>query len=190
MLKKINLGSTIAALFLFLLPWVDIQCSQKSLFTQSGLQIIYGGASASEEMKSLSNGESTDSKDSLGVSILVALALILVALSVFFSWNNFCNANKQTSNLSLVLPAVALGLLLLQLMIGFPAKNKISESTTAKNFTSQSSEDQFEELGKAMAMTITAKTTWAFYLELLMLGIPTAILINEYLDKIKKNNSQ
>jgi hypothetical protein len=42
-----------------------------------------------------------------------------------------------------------------------------------KNNASQSSGDEFEELGKAMAMSITSKTTWAFYLELLMLGIPT-----------------
>jgi len=146
MIKKINLGSTLAALFLF-----------------------------------------TDPKESLGVSVLVALAFILVAASVFYSWKNFINDDKKENHLSTVLPAIALVLLLLQLVIGFPVKNKILESMEKENKESQSSGDQFEQL---MAMSITSKATIAFYLELLMLGIPTAILANRYLDKQKKNKPE
>ena len=38
--QKINFGSSLLAVFLFCLPWLDFQCSGKTVFTQSGVQGI------------------------------------------------------------------------------------------------------------------------------------------------------
>ncbi len=56
MIQKLNIGTTLAVLVLFFLPWIDIQCSQKSFATQTGIQTIYGGGSPSEEMKAFAGG--------------------------------------------------------------------------------------------------------------------------------------
>lgn len=81
LLQKINLVTSLAALILFFLPWIDIQCSGKSMATQTGMQIIYGGASQAQDAEAFekegkikrSGGESDDS---LGSAPLVAMAVL------------------------------------------------------------------------------------------------------------------
>jgi hypothetical protein len=201
MFKKIRFSSSLAALFLFALPWLDIQCSEKSMATQSGFQVIYGGGSASEEMKALGDDTKTKSAskspDSMGISPLVGLALIAVVAAVVFSYLALFRGSEAAEKYSTFLPATALGLILLQLMIGFPAKKKIIESMsegTSKSQKSQSPDDPFSGLGKSMAtammMNIRVKTAPAFYLELLALGIPALLLVNSLIDKHKKKGEQ
>ena len=191
MLDKLKLGSTFAALFLFALPWVDIQCSQKSMATQSGLQVIYGGGSASEEMKALggdsSSNKSSKSDESMGYAPLVGIALIAVIAAVVFSCLAVFKGDTRAAKISSVLSAIALGLLLLQLSIGFPAKNSILEAMSKGSSNAQASEDEFaNSMASAMMMNINIKTTPAFYLELFALGIPTLLLANGLIDKHKK----
>jgi len=201
MFKKIRFSSSLAALFLFALPWLDIQCSEKSMATQSGFQVIYGGASVSEEMKGLGDDTKTKSasksSDSMGFSPLIGLAFILVVAAVMFSCLALFRGSEAADKYSSFLPAVALGLIWLQLMIGFPAKKKIIESMSeeaSKSQQSQSQDDPFSGLGESMAtammMNIRVKTAPAFYLELLALGIPTLLLANSLIDKYKKNGEQ
>ena len=201
MFKKIRFSSSLAALFLFALPWLDIQCSEKSMATQSGFQVIYGGGSASDEMKALGDDTKTESAskspDSMGFSPLIALAFVAVVAAVWFSYLALFQGSEAAVRLSSILPAVALGLISLQIMIGFPAKKKIIESMSkgaSESQKSQSIDDPFSGLGESMAsammMNIRVKTAPALYLELLALGIPTLLLVNSLIDKHKKKGEQ
>jgi len=197
--KKIRIGTTLAALILFALPWIDVQCSDKTMMTQTGFQVIYGGGSITEEMESMTFGEPGADKnsspdDSMGVAPLVAIALLCVIAAVAFSFIAMFRNNSRAEQLSSILPAVALAFLLLQMMIGFPAKKKILEGMSEKPPQSESTDDPFAALGQSMAMgmmmNIRVKTTTAFYLELLALGIPTLLLLNGYIDIRRKKSEQ
>lgn len=174
MFKKIKLGSALAALIIFAFPWIDIQCSEKSMATQSGFQMIYGGGSASEEMRALggdaSSNKPADSNNSTGFDPLVALALIAVIAAVAFSFIDVFRGGERADMLSSVLPAAALLLLVIQLMIGFPAKKQMIEAMSEGTSETQVDEDEFgAAMGKSMAtammMNIRVKITPAFYLD-------------------------
>ena len=169
--------------------------------TQSGFQVIYGGGSASDEMKALGDDTKTESAskspDSMGFSPLIALAFVAVVAAVWFSYLALFQGSEAAVRLSSILPAVALGLISLQIMIGFPAKKKIIESMSkgaSESQKSQSIDDPFSRLGESMAsammMNIRVKTAPALYLELLALGIPTLLLVNSLIDKHKKKGEQ
>lgn len=193
--KKIRVGTSLAALFLFALPWIDIQCSEKSMVTQTGFQVIYGGASIADEMESMAGNDPSaeadfSSEDSMGFAPLVALALVAVLAASAFSVIALLRGGDKAECYSSILPAVALVALLLQMMIGFPAKKKILEAMSEETTQTESADDPFAGLGKSMAaammMSIRVKTTPAFYFELLALGIPTLILVNGLIDKQRK----
>ena len=195
MFNKIKLGSSLAALIIFAFPWVDIQCSEKSMATQSGLQVIYGGGSASEEMEAMggdsSSDESPSSDESVGFAPLVALALIAVVGAVAFAFIAVIRGGERADMLASILPATALLLLLIQLMVGFPAKKKVIEAMTEGTSEAQAGDDDFgaamgESMAAAMMMNIRVKISPAFYLELLALGIPTLLLANGLIDKYKE----
>lgn len=200
-LKKIRLGTSLAALLLFFLPWIDIQCSEKSMVTQSGLQVIYGGGSPSEEMmaslgvpnsntKSISKNES---QDSMGFAPLIGLALVDIIAASVFGFIALTGENKRANSVASILPVVALGAILLQLMIGFPAKKKVLESMAESASKTQTSGEPFEELGKSMAsammMNIRVKPTTGFYLELIALGIPSLIFANGLIDNYRNKRT-
>lgn len=194
MFKKIKLGSALAALVIFAFPWVDIQCSEKSMATQSGFQVISGGGSVSEEMKAMggdsSSSESLNSDESMGFAPLVALALTAVIGAVVFSFIAVFRGDGRADMLSSVLPAAALLLLLMQLMMGFPAKKQMIDSLSESSSEAQVGDDEFGAMTAAMVMNIRVKTTPAFYLELIALGIPTLLLANGLIDKYKKGYSK
>ena len=190
MIKKIKLGSSLAALVLFFLPWVDIQCSEKSLATQTGLQVITGDGTPNEEMSN-SPGQSSDSDESMGYAPLVGLAFLAVTGAAIFSFLALFKGGKSAETLSSVLPAIALLLLLFQLTLDFPVENEMAKSMSEK--TEEAKDGELGALGESVAkgvmMNIKVKTTLAFYLELLALGIPTLLLLNGFIDKHKKNES-
>ena len=160
MLKKIKLGSSLAALILFAFPWLDLQCSEKSLATQSGLQVIYGGGSPSEELEAMGDhnarSEAANSSESMGLAPLVGLAFIAVIGAVAFSTLSLFRGSERADLFASILPAAALLLLLAQLMTGFPAKKKILEemSENSSQISSQisseihSRDDEFAKLEK------------------------------------------
>ena len=191
MIKKLKLGSTVAALLLFFLPWIDIQCSGKSIATQTGVQATYGGMSLSDDMKSLGDKKtsgSSEKKDTPKSAIITALALLVVLVACVFAYLSFAGSNPFADKMASILPAVALSLLFLQMIVGFPIKNDLQESMSPKD--EQSSGD---ELGNSMAvaakMSIDAKLTFSFYLTLLALAVPTGLLINDQLEKRRKDTA-
>ena len=156
--------------------------------TQSGVQVVYGGGTVSEAMKESKSEEKNE--DSVGTAPLVGGALIAVVGAVVFSLLALFVGGKLAGSMSSLLPAVALVLLSLQLMMGFPVEKKLSESMAESSDKTQNSEDGFSAFGASMAsamiMNIRVQKTQVFYFELIALGIPTLLLLNGLIDKHKK----
>jgi len=195
MIQKLHLGTTLAALVLFCLPWIDIQCSNKSLATQTGIQTIYGGGTPAPELETFAKEQGKDKTrgkpgdDSVGYSPLVALALLAVIGAVAASFMAIRSDDGQRGNTAGILCAVALALLVVQMMVGFPAKKNIgksmAESSERGNRGHPTGEPDFG-LATAMMMDIQVRYLPALYIELIMLGLPALILANGLIDKLKK----
>lgn len=201
LLRKIRLASTLGALLLFFLPWVDIQCSGTSLATQTGIQVIYGGGSPSEQMKGMSEGfgdgemdaevdMDMGSEESMGYGPLVGMALLAVLGAVACSFIALRTSGGMAERYATLLPTLALALLLVQLLIGFPAKREMINSMREQSPQTEGvsdPDDPFAEMGNAMAEAMMAnfqvKATPAFYLELVALGIPCLLLISSLGDR-------
>ena len=203
-MKKVRLGSVLAALVMFAFPWLDIQCSGKSLATQTGFQVIIGDGSpdpqlealaSDEDKKELSRDESIGDANDLTTkqligdlwdhfwdrgSLLVALALIAIIGAFGFSFIAVFRDSERTERLTSVLSASALLLLLVQLLIGFPVKRNLEEHLSKNSSDSQTDDGGFgSEMGEVLGamVNIQVNKTPAFYLELLALGIPTLLLL-------------
>jgi hypothetical protein len=194
-LQKINLVTALAALILFFLPWIDIQCSGRSMATQTGIQTIYGGGSPAQDMEAFEKesggkrgGGSNDK--SMGLAPLVALALLAVIGAVVSAFLAIRYAGESYNHLTGILCAVALGLLALQMMIGFPVKKNLGEQVAAQSKTELRADQPFKEFGEGMAqammMQIQIKHLPALYIELILLGIPALVLANGLIDRMKR----
>ena len=196
MIQKINIGTTLAALVLFFLPWIDIQCSQKSFATQTGIQAIYGGGSPSEDMKAFveeqnqKNSAASKKEDAMGYSPLVALALLAVIGAVAASFVDLRSSGEPRTNLVGILCAAALVLISAQMMIGFPVGKSLGKSM-AESSKKENPSDPMNGFGAGMAsammMNIQIRHLPALYIELVMLGLPTLVLANGLIDRMKKS---
>lgn len=191
MIAKLNLVSTLAALVLFFLPWIDIQCSNRTVATQSGVQTIYGGSTISKELNGHSEtanrkNASPNQDESLGFSIWVGAAFLALIAAFFAALLVFRGFREISPHVVGGLCMIALIAISIQLMIGFPVRDKLSDGMTEPT-TRQSAEDPFAAAGAGMAAAMfQVRHSPALYLELLALGIPTLIAANGLLDKFKK----
>lgn len=187
-LPRINFFALLAALALFALPWTEIKCNGRNLATQNGVQTIYGGISLDESLEAASErqpaGErqqSQDRSDRTGFAPLVALAGLVVLAGAGLA---FIAMTKHTATVFApgLLAGIALLLLLVQLVIGFPVNREI-----AKAIAEQKSSD---DPPVAVMMDLRAdRTTW-FYLELLCLAIPAGFYINSRLPRQQPQRPQ
>ncbi len=192
MTSKINFASAVAALILFLLPWIDIQCSGTGLVTQTGLQTIYGGASISSDFKALADqsggdvNELDEGRESMGMAWLTMLAFLIVIGAVVVAFLAFRYPGKFSQNTVGLLCLIALLLLILQMVIGFPAHREISEAVSEAAGGS-GSDNPFDAMGAGMmaAMIQVRYLPW-IYLELVALAVPTLLFLNQALDKVRK----
>ncbi len=195
---KIRLASLLGALFLFFVPWVDIQCSGTSLATQTGMQVITGGSSPSEQMENMakeaeaSGDETMEMKanpdESIDKGYLVGLAFFLIVAAIILSCISLSGDGGAADKFAGILPTCALGLLLIQLFMGFPAKREMMKDMrdAQKEAAESSADDPVEAavedaMGAAMAERMAAmfkvETKPAFYFELVALGIPTLLML-------------
>ena len=187
-IRKINIVSILIGLCLFGLPWVDIQCSGKSIATQTGFQAMVGSGtpvtdSSSRSDVSLNQG-AKDSDENLGLALLVFVAFIFCLLALGYGLFGLLRNSRKTSDGSSILAALALVLLVTQAAIGFPAEAAINESSQKKE--ASSSDDGFgESLAAAMIESFDVQLTAGFYFELVCLGIPTLLLLNSFVDRYK-----
>lgn len=178
MLNKLRLGTSALALLLFLFPWVDMQCSGRTLITQSGLQTVYGGASISEELESMGGQKEIDKeedKEGAGIAFFTAIALLATIGAVILFAKEVTNP-AALGKTGTILATAAFVALLLQMLIGFPLERSIAESMEA-----DSSEDA--QMAAAMGMAIQVKYRATIFFVLALLAVPGLIAANALLDK-------
>lgn len=193
MTQKLNFGTALGALVIFFLPWLDFQCQGKSFVQQTGIQTITGKASLAPEFESLAESMGDGSaEDSSGKnapkSILAALALISIVLAIITALAALRSAGGGENNVAGWLCAIALGLLITQAAMGFPAARDL-ERQVREGQSQNSADDSFGNLASAaVASTIQTKHLPAFYIELALLGLPTLLLANGLLDRMRKDS--
>ena len=172
-LRAIKLTSAIAALVLFFMPWIDIQCSGKSLATQTGIQTITGMATPSSEIEGIMKN---DRRESLGSSVLVATALLATGLGIACLLMALFNGNSKLDALGSILCVLALMCLLTQLIQGFPIKQQL----IAKISMDQASNPMgmSDSLGFMMAANIQTVILPGFIATCSLLGIPSLLMVS------------
>ncbi len=172
LIPKINFGILIGALLLFLLPWTSVQCNGREIASQSGVQSVYGGISMSGELEGLGKGETSpmqNKKGGTGAAVIVAVALLFVFVALVVTSLIVFNNLKPSIDPGMI-SALALGLLLLQAVIGFPVDKSVSEDQQQAPASAQGMPKELE-----MKMT-SSRTPW-FYFEVIFLMVPTGLFV-------------
>jgi len=185
--KILRMGTLVAALILFFLPWMEVSCAGQKFITQNGVQSVLNKFSPADHLKELGGmaemHESTrlkgtkdgDFGDEAGYSILAGVALftVVAALGTGLGRNS-----RQTCGL---LAAIALACLGIQAMIGFPLKSaaaKMMDEAMKNNPARSPGMEAQEEMAKAMfgkMFSVNVDYTPWFYGELVLLGVATAL---------------
>ncbi|MDA0765221.1 MAG: hypothetical protein O3A87_08365 [Verrucomicrobia bacterium] len=183
-MKKLNLGTTLAALCLFFLPWLDFQCSGKSMMTQSGLQVISGGGTPSAEFEDLagSSGKSKMDEEERRMSPIVGIVFLDLLLAFVLSIAALRVADHRWSSVVQGLCAGALLLLALQMAIGFPAAEAMQESLHRGGGREANPESALV----AAMLDLKVKRLPSLYLLLAVLVIPTLMFVNGLIDRFMK----
>ena len=192
-IPKLNLVSALAALVFLFLPWVSIECRGERMATQTGVQMIIGSATASNSAKD-KQIKFSDEGESLGHSYLGAVALVAILGALLMSFASLIAGRKDLDRGCGALCAVALACLLIQVSLGFPAEKAIPESMS-KPPSSEGPTVNIDlgEMGRTLQKEVLASIRvrpipW-FYWELAALAIPTLILGNAFLDRIKAKDA-
>jgi hypothetical protein len=161
-LPKINVVTLCLAILVFFVPWTVVRCNGNDFATQTGIQTIYGGFSLKGDFEALNKPDANESKDEPGmapivaVSFLATIAALGLAIAAMVGRTNLASA-------STALATIALVLILLQAVLGFPMNNAIVEAN-------RKTPEQDRALN-AMVRVSADRTPW-YYLELALLAIP------------------
>ncbi|CAN5456616.1 hypothetical protein BH23VER1_BH23VER1_00320 [soil metagenome] len=185
MIAKLNLASLLAALIAFAFPWLELRCSNEPMLTQTGIQILYGGATPAGALAEMvkenpEKADDPDRPDSAGASILVGIALLATLGALVFGFLALRRNRSGDLLRSGALAAVALAALLAQLAAGFPLKDQIDQDTG-----SSTANNPFSRLASA-ALRVEVVHRPAFYIELAALGLPVLIFGNSLLEKLRR----
>jgi len=188
MLGKINFLTALAAIVLFFLPWIDIRCSGQSVATQTGLQVITGGSTTREPARAQSGIQVnlTPEQESLGTAPLVGVALAYVIAAAVVFLIAIRTGTSRPAFIGGTLCALALLLLVLQTSMGFPGMKKIQQSLDRSTQTRPG--DFSPVLGSVAAQNFELKPLPGLYIEMAALGIPTLILLNGLLDRLRRQS--
>lgn len=186
MLGKINFLTALAALILFFLPWIDIRCSGQSAATQTGIQTITGGSTPREQNKVRSGVQVnlTPEQESLGTAPLVGVAFVYVVVAAIVFLIAIRTGTSRPAFIGGTLCALALLLLVLQTSMGFPGAKKLQQSLA--HFTQNQGSDL--ALASVAAQNLELVPLPGLYIEMAALGIPTLILLNGLLDRLRKQS--
>lgn len=188
MITKLNLLTTFGALVLFFLPWIDIQCNQRSMITQSGFQTITGDGSLSDDFKKLHEDQDHDkdqNKDKLDPAIFVAAAFLLVILAFGLALASAFGRRNRDRSVG-ILTAMALACILAQMALQFPAEKDINRSL--KPGASDHDDPIARSIGSALT-DIKVLYRNPLYFELALLALPTLLLLNTLIDKRRAQQS-
>ncbi len=194
MMGKISASLCVLALILFVFPWLGVSCNGKSIGTQRGYEIMYGGFSESPDMGQmkgmLGGGDSADQeqadKDKPSWSLLTVLAFLAVlgsaviavageVLALPLSLNpglkNILESVRRLPVKVGLLTGIAFVLLLFTWVVGFPVEHKVREARA--DMAKQSDSDM------PIQMTIEVHYLFPLYLEMLVLIPPTFLMLND-----------
>lgn len=171
--------SIVAAVLLFLMPWLDIRCSGTEMASQSGVQAAVGDASLSdrfermreEDADSTGNDVPQDDKESLDVApgALAGGLWLLVALA--FSINAL-PGRRDSRRQAVIFATLALLAVAGQAAWGFPMENRIDEFYEEMTEMEMEEENPFaKSMAAAMAIIECRYTPW-FYADLLFMAVP------------------
>lgn len=183
-LRGIKLSSALGALALFFLPWIDIQCSGKSVATQTGLQAIVGQATLAEERQTERGSLHRQEPESLGSARLVAGGLIVLVFAVLLLLLAVAGHHPLAEGIGSLLCALALALLITQVIEGFPVKDALVQDVSVDN---ASLEMDFEASTAMAVMTsFEVKVLPAFIATCALLGIAVLLGAHQALNRLRK----
>jgi hypothetical protein len=215
MLPKLNFLSCLAAFGLFFLPWINLQCSNSSvssssgiLATQTGAQMTYGGYTPTKGIEDLEKVSQEELNKSLpgqvfasalgkfqsGASSLkdVHPGASIYACSAFILataamvFAFLAFRDGRSTTLSGALGTAALVALILLKSQGFPIEKKLEVNHAAGAADNPIGIRITTPLNPEIATALTS----FWYAELIALGIPALILGNQLLDRMKKTTGR
>jgi len=187
MLPKLNLVSAVAAVVLFFLPWLSIECNGRRMATQTGVQMIVGKATPTPQ--AISEHIHIEGRDeSVGHSYLAGLALLTTGIAAVVAFMALRTGRKDLSRFSGGLCSCAFACLLAQAALGFPAKKELLKGANPIP-GAREIDVSLSDAGRALTQEIAGRIQvtplpW-FYLELFLLAIPSAVFVNGLLDQVK-----
>lgn len=139
---KLSLGSCLATLFLFFLPWVDVRCVSKdksvSILTQSGIQTIIGTYSISEKEP---KEEGKVELERYPSSYLIGGGLLLTVVSISLLFRTIMTGRAIRLAYIRWMAFTAVVLIGLQLIIGVPIKEELIRQNGGSNPSSEAMSD-------------------------------------------------
>ena len=187
MIPKLNLLSALAAVLFFFLPWTSIECHGRQMATQTGVQVMTGGATEIEQTDSIRLEVKSRKDPSLGRSYLALVALLCAVSAVVVGFAAVVTGHRNFSGGPGMLCAWALACLIAQAALDFPAKRELTKELAGKSRgASRSGTEGLEQaLSEEIGARIQVRPLPGFYAELAALGIPTLILLNGLLDRLR-----
>ena len=181
-LRGIKLCTALAALALFFMPWLDIQCSGKSIATQTGFQTITGDATPSEEMRA-DQAQGGKRNEPLGTATMVAAALIATIIAIMLLASAVLKGSYALDRAGSAICAIALLLLIVQAMLGLPAKDELVAAISTDQATNEV--DMASALATQVMANLKVDILPAFYFTCVLLGIPVLLLLYQLVDRLR-----
>jgi hypothetical protein len=192
MIPKLNLLSALAAVLFFFLPWTSIECHGRQMATQTGVQVMTGGGTMVEQRDSVRIELKSRKDPSLGRSYLAIVALLCAVSAVVTGFAAVVTGHRHFSGGPGLLCAWALACLVAQALLDFPAKRELTKELSEKSPGANSSgmEGLEQALAGEIASRIQVRPLPGFYAELVALGIPSLLLLNGLLDRLRAANEK
>ena len=190
MIARFRLLSLLPALVLFFFPWVEIRCQKDPMLTQTGIQVIYGGAELHPEFSQwVTSDKKRDMDDRLGTGWFVGIALLCVCAAIVFAFKALGSGAGRHGKRAEGFAALALIALLIQLSLGFPAEEKIrNDLDPAKSGKPQ---DGFEAgMARTFAKGLSTRVLPLYYVQLGLLGLPVLLLLNSSLTRLQTRETE
>ena len=182
--KGLRLGTLLAALVLFFLPWLELKCAGQRLMYQTGIQTILKDASMDGDMESLAKTSGKDFAGKMNVldggqfsrkiapSLLAGGALLCAVIAFAVALGGTGRAASG------VMAALALALLGVQAGVGFPLQSSFQQEMEQRKHGSGFDPGDTEMRGtgeKMMTDIFAVKFSPWFYGELGLLAAASAM---------------
>ena len=182
---KLNVVAMLGAVVMFLLPWVELRCSGDRVATQTGVQLVYGGATSryaeAEETEARTAQGRGDRLSMCAWGVLLAGLAVgagLVAAVMQLRGSDFFRRDAVA-----ITCAIALGAILVQAKLGWPMERAlVMEASEALTQHSNSGFGVNFSEGPILVDSAWLGSLWA---ELIALAVPLGFAANRWLERLK-----